>query len=151
MVEIKMKTSTLLRKLFKATNLPDFLAANTRSMDMPTVISHLDSLCKSKERVREHVIKDAGIERAFGHQLFRGARKLSRDNALRLALGFPLTLEETQELLKIARQTPLHPKVKRDAAVIYGITHDISLVTMQAMLAELGLTVLGGEKYEQGS
>ena len=116
-------TSTLLRRVFKATNLRSFMDENRQSMNMPVLSDYLETLCRERGLVREHVIKNAGIERSFGHQLFRGVRKPSRDNILRLAFGFGLNVEETQALLRAARKTPLYPRLMRDAVIINGLAH----------------------------
>jgi len=142
------QTSALLEELFMADDVRTFLCENERGMITPPFTEYLDALCTYKKMVRERVIKNAGIERTFGHQLFRGVRKLSRDNALRLAFGFELSVEETQALLKAARKAPLYPRIKRDAIIIYGLSHRQSVQDVQLTLGELGLTLLGGEKYE---
>jgi hypothetical protein len=67
---------------------------------------------------------------------------------LRLAFGFGLTEEETQELLDIARKARLCPKIKRDAVILYSLSRRLSIQKAQLDLNELGLTLLGGEKYE---
>jgi hypothetical protein len=143
-----IRTSSLLQKLFKAPSLKMFLAENKDAMYTPSLTEYLDRLCAEKSTVREQVISKAGIERTFGHQLFRGSRKVSRDNVLRLAFGFGLTEEETQELLDIARKARLCPKIKRDAVILYSLSRRLSIQEAQLDLNELGLTLLGGEKYE---
>lgn len=141
-------TSTLLKRVFKAASLRSFLDENKESFKVPSLTEHLDMLCRTRNMVREHVIKNAGIERSFGHQLFRGVRKPSRDNVLRLAFGFGLDVEETQTLLRVARKTPLYPRIMRDAVIISGLTHHSTVIQVQITLSELGMTGLGDERYE---
>ena len=141
-------TSTLLRRILKASNLRSFLDQNAASMAAPTFVIYLDKLCKERNMVREHVILRAGIDRGFGHQLFRGSRKPSRDNVLRLAFGFGLDVEETQALLRAARRTLLYPRYKRDAAIIYGLSHHNTIMEIQSSLSDMGMTLLGGERHE---
>lgn len=147
-IPAKVRTRTLLRRIFKASSLSSFLSENESAMTMPTFTDFLAKLCQERNMIREHVILNAGIDRSFGHQLFRGARKPSRDNVIRLAFGFGLTLEETQELLKSARKSPLYPKIKRDATILYGLAHHQTILEVQTSLSDFGLTMLGGEKYE---
>jgi len=141
-------TSTLLRRIFKAADLRSYLNENENSLVAPTFTEYLEMLCQEQNMVREHVIGRAGIERGFGHQLFRGSRKPSRDNVLRLAFGFGLDVQETQALLRAARRTPLYPRIKRDAAILYGLAHHNTIMEIQASLNDLRLTMLGGERYE---
>lgn len=145
---IAVGTSTLLRRIFKAANLRSYLDENENSLSTPTFIEYLETLCQERNMVREHVIGRAGIERGFGHQIFRGSRKPSRDNVLRLAFGFGLDVEETQALLRAARKPPLYPRIPRDAAILYGLSHHHTLIEMQTSLMDQGMTALGGEKYE---
>ncbi len=62
---------------------------------------------------------------------------------LQLAFGFGLDVDSTQKLLKIACQSQLYPKLKRDAAVIYCLSHRLGSIETQTMLHELGLRLLG--------
>ena len=70
-------------------------------------------------------------------------RNPSRDTVLMLAFGFELSLDETQQILKVARQTPLHPKVKRDAVIAYCLHHQKTIVETQQVLYEYGLPLMG--------
>jgi transcriptional regulator with XRE-family HTH domain len=98
-----------------------------------------------KELVPEQVIRKAGIERSYGHQLFNGTRKPSRDKVIQLAFGLGLDLDETQKMLQLAQKSPLYPKIKRDAAIVYCLTHDKDIMETQTMLHSLDLTLLGGD------
>ncbi len=137
-------TSTLLRRLFKTTSFPRFLAENSAHVEVPPFHTYLSALCEQRGEVREHVIRRADIERTYGHQLFRGIRIPSRDKVIQLAFGFALTAEEAQELLKAASKRLLYPKIKRDAALLYGLSHHLTVTEVQSMLEQLGLTLLGG-------
>ena len=144
------RTSELLRRLFKTPDFAAFLEENKDSVHINSFVEHLERLCADKNMIREHVIKRAGIERSFGHQIFRGSRQPSRDNVIRLAFGFSLSVDETQELLKIARKSALYPKIKRDAIILFGLSHKKTMIDMQNIISENELTLLGGEKYDYG-
>ena len=58
------------------------------------------------------VIERSQIERTYGHQLFNGTRRPSRDKVLQLALGLGLSVDETQRLLRAAGKSPLYPRLK---------------------------------------
>lgn len=89
------------------------------------------------------VVRNAQIDRVYGQQLFSGVRKPSRDKAIQLAFGFGLSLEETQRLLQMADKSRLYPKIKRDAAIIYGLEHQMKLQELQELLYTIGVPVLG--------
>lgn len=144
-----VKTSTLLNRIFKTSELNGFLSENESALKTLSLPEYLELLCSRKDMIRERVIKQSGIERSFGHQIFRGSRSASRDNVIRLAYGFGLTVEETQELLKVARKAPLYAKIKRDAVILYGLSHKKSILETQSLLNEQKIMLLGGEQLER--
>jgi hypothetical protein len=139
------RTSTLLRRLFNAQDLETFMDCHASELDLPPFHTYITQLCETTGQVPEQVIKRAGIERTYGHQLFNGTRKPSRDKVLQLAFGFQLTLECTHRLLQIAQKSPLYPKIKRDAAILFCIQHRKDVIETQCVLESLGLTLLGGD------
>lgn len=141
----KTRTSTLLQKLFKTSNLKGFIERNAKDMEIPLFHIYISELCQTMGEVPERVIMMASIERTYGHQLFNGTRKPSRDKVIQLAFGFGLDVDGTQNLLKIAQKSVLYPKIKRDAAILYCISHNIGIVETQSMLNDMGLTLLGGD------
>ena len=140
----RIRTSTLLQRLFKAPNLKGFMEGNATVMEIPSFHGYISELCRSMGQVPERVIKQASIERTYGHQLFNGTRKPSRDKVIQLAFGFGLDVDGTQKLLKMAQKNPLYPRIKRDAAILYCINYHIGILEAQSMLHDLGLTLLGG-------
>ena len=47
-------------------------------------------------------------------------------------------------MLKIARKSPLYPRIKRDTVIIYCLHNHISLVETEIILEDLTLPILGG-------
>lgn len=137
-------TDELLARLFKSTNLMDFLGDGVIPQP-PLFHEYLRQLCRDRGEIAERVIKRAGIDRTYGHQLFSGRRKPSRDKVIQLAFGFGLGVEGTQRLLKVARKPSLYPKLKRDAVVIYCLAQDMGIAEAQNVLADFELTALGVE------
>ncbi|MGV8027001.1 MAG: hypothetical protein AB2L18_10630 [Anaerolineaceae bacterium] len=113
-------------------------------MWLPPFNIYITELCKQRNQIPEHVIKNAGIERTFGHQLFNGTRKPSRDKVIELAFGFELDIEGTQQLLQNAQKSQLYPKIKRDAVILHCIQSKKTILETQSKLQDLGLTLLGG-------
>ncbi len=142
----KIRTSVLLHKLLKAKNLPKFLEENEKILKVPKFNYYIIELCQKTGLVVEQVIKRTTIERTYGHQLFNGTRKPSRDKVIQLAFGFGLDVEETQKLLQVAQKAPLYPRIKRDAVILYCLENHRSDMEVQDMLADLKLTILGGQR-----
>ena len=136
-------TSDLIRGLINTNDLKEFLDKNMEDIELPPFCVYLSDLCKADGKVPEQVIKKAGIERTYGHQLFNGTRNPSRDKVIQLAFGLGLDLEETQKLLKIARHSPLYPKFKRDAVLLHCLVNGEDFWETQSILQSMQISLLG--------
>ncbi len=137
----------LLKKLFNTPNLEVFMEHNEQSMQIPPFSTYITEICKEQGEIPEHIITRSAIDRTYGHQLFNGTRKPSRDKVIQLAIGLRLDLSETQKLLRVAQKSTLYPKIKRDAAIIHCILHKQDIHETQTVLQALGLTPLSkGER-----
>jgi len=142
-------TQEFQRDLFLAGPLEDFIRANEGSFVETTLSAHLNALCRERGVACARVLRRSGIDRVYGHQLFSGIRKPSRDKVIQLAFGFSLNVDETQKLLRAAGKSALYARIKRDAVVLYCLSRGLDFLDTQAMLADLNLPILGGEgRYE---
>ena len=141
----RISTSALLQRLFKTASIARFIRHFDRQMEYVSFDTYITDLCVSKNVKPEHIIIKSGIERTYGHQLFNGRCKPSRDKVIQLAFGFKASYYEAQEILKAARKSLLHPKIKRDAVIIYALNRGLDASYVQTTLHELGLPVLGKE------
>ena len=140
----RVPTSELWEQLVKAASAGQFLRQNEGRIGMPPFSAYLTSLCRERGEVPDRVIKRADIERSFGHALFRGDRKPSRDTVLQLAFGLGADVALAQSLLLHAGHSPLYPRVPRDSVISYCLLHGIGFIEAQSILAELGLPLMGG-------
>ena len=136
-------TNTLLQKLVNGKSLQKVLDSDAESFAEVPLTKYLQELCEERDVVPEQVIKKAQIDRTYGHQIFNGTRNPSRDKLIQLAVGFGLSLDETQILLKKAGKSVLYSKIKRDAACIYGISHGMSMMELQELLLSVDVPLLG--------
>lgn len=134
----------MLRSLAKSPDFDSFVDDYENAMEETTFSVYLSRLCEENRLVPERVIKAAQIDRTYGHQLFNGTRKPSRDKVIQLAFGFAMTVDECQHMLRIAGKSPLYPKIKRDAAILFCLSKGMSALEAQNLLESLGLTLLGG-------
>jgi len=146
----QISTSSLLQRLFKTNHLGRFIRHYEKQLDSVTFSEYINQLCAYRGVAPAQIIKKSNIERTFGHQLFNGRRTPSRDKVIQLAFGFEMDYDETQALLKTACKSPLYPKVKRDAVVIYALKRGFGIMEVQATLDELSLPLLGKDerKYD---
>lgn len=141
---MKLNTNTLMSRIIKGKDIKKVLENNAEEFEELTVSDYLSTLCSKYDKIPEHVIKKAQIDRTYGHQIFNGTRIPSRDKLIQLAFGFEISLEETQKLLRVSGKSTLYAKVKRDAVCIYAITHNLSVMEVQELLSGMGLPILGG-------
>lgn len=138
-------TTTLWGRVLKTHSIRYYVNQNQRHFLATGFAQYINELLIEKGLVRERVIKAADIENAFGHQIFRGARHPSRDKIIQLAFGFPLSVEETQRMLICANKRALHPKIKRDAVIIFCLHNANTLAELQDTLFDLQLPLLGDD------
>ena len=138
-----MTTNALLKRIVNGRDFKEVLSENEGGFEEQSVSEYLRKLCEERGLVPEQVIKKSQIDRTYGHQIFNGTRIPSRDKLIKLAFGFGLSLDETQKLLKIAGRSILYPKIKRDAALIFGISHGMNVMEMQYLLASINVVLLG--------
>lgn len=136
-------TNSLLNKIVNGKDFHKVLNSNKDAFEELPISKYLQNLCEERKVVPEQVIKKAQIDRTYGHQIFNGTRIPSRDKLIQIAFGFGLSLDETQKLLKKAGKSPLYPKFKRDAAIIFGISHHIDMMEMQYLLTSIEMPLLG--------
>ena len=103
----------------------------------PPLPIYLNSLLHRHGLTVQDVVVACNLDRSYGYQLFNGTRRPSRELLLRLALLLKLG-EEAQRLLKIAGRQPLYARNRRDAAVLYALTHGLTAEETDELLESLG-------------
>lgn len=139
----KVSTDDIWDRLFEATDIYTYIKENGELLRLPSLSEYLAQLCERKGERRERIIKRGCIESSYGHHVFRGSKRPSRDTLLQLAFGFELDATQAQQLLKIAQMSLLYPQVKRDAVILYGLQNRLGILEVQSILAELELPVFG--------
>ena len=134
---IRLRTDTLMRRIFKAESVEDALRQNAPSMHSEGFCECLNKLCREQNAVPEQVIRRAQIDRSYGHQLFNGTRKPSRDKVLQLAFGFGLDVEQTQRLLRAAGKSLLYPRLRRDTVILFALGKSMSVFELQELLEQI--------------
>lgn len=140
-----LRTSTLWDMLFKASSADSYLDERGEEVMLLPFHLYISALCRNRGEAPDRVIRRADIEKSFGHSLFRGSRRPSRDTVLQLAFGFCADFELTQELLKHAGYSPLYPRMPRDVVIGFCLMHKKSLLETQSILSEKELPPIGGQ------
>lgn len=135
-------TDELLQEIQNEKSFERFMSRNEENFETKKFTEYLNDLCRKKELIPEQVIKAAQIDRTYGHQLFNGTRRPSRDKVIQLAIAFELSVDDTQELLRVAGRNELYPRIRRDAAIIFGLSKRMEMQQMQEFLASLDISIL---------
>lgn len=87
---------------------------------------------------KSKVIKAAQLNETFGYQIFSGQRKAGRDKVLALAFALGLDLKEARQLLAHANVGDLYAKNRRDAIIMFCISHGFDLIRADEELFRFG-------------
>ena len=102
----------------------------------------LDQLYQSKSITKAELARRASISEVYLHQVFSGRRTPSRDRLLCLCIGLGASAEETQSLLQQAHHAPLYARDKRDAVLLFGLSHSLTLPEINDALFTAGAETL---------
>lgn len=117
---------------------PNPAALSGADYAMPPVSEYLSELLEAQGLTVREVIRACNLERSYGYQLFNGTRRPTRNILLALALVLRLPEAEAQRLLKIGGRQTLYARNRRDAAILYALSHGLELEKTDALLHSLG-------------
>lgn len=134
--EVKKKKDTvaLQSELRRSENIEQFVAENETEFDIVSVADYLSGLLKKYNLEKCDVTKRGGFTGNYLYQIFNGKKNPSRDKLIQIALGFPLTLEETQKLLRLGGYAELYVRDSRDAFLMFGLEKRYSLQELNELL-----------------
>ena len=131
-------TVRILSNLLNSHDFERFEEENRQEFVEEDFCACLMRMCQSKGLTKSEMISRSGIERTYGYQIVRGLRNPTRDKVIQFAIGLGLDFDQTQNLLRAAHQGALYPRIKRDAAVIFALAHNLSFADTQCLLAQIG-------------
>ena len=118
----RKNTDQLQQELMTGNDLDRVLADNDSSFQGYALQERLQALFQRRALARQ-----SGISEVYLHQVFSGRRTPSRNRLLCLCFGLGASVEEAQDLLRHARLAPLYSRDRRDAIVIFGLSHNMTL------------------------
>lgn len=120
-------TDQLQQELMSSNDLDRFLSENDDSFrDTPLQLT-LQRLFNATGLSKAALAKQSGISEVYLHQLFSGCRFPSRNRLLCVCFGLGASVEDTQTLLQQARHAPLYTRDRRDAIILFGLSHGMDL------------------------
>lgn len=135
-------TDTLQQELMSTNNLDRFLTENDVSFRDVPLQEAIQCIFDEKGMSKAQLAKQSGISEVYLHQLFSGRRFPSRSRLLCLCFGLGATVDEAQSLLQQARHAPLYSRDRRDAIIIFALSHHMTLFEVNDKLFTENLDTL---------
>ena len=140
---MRKSTEQLMNELKNTTNIGDFLSKNQNEMIDLSLSEYLRQLLEKYNLEKSDVFRRAKMtESNYGYELFRDdSKKASRDKLIQICVGFPLTIEETQEVLRYGKVRTLYPRDERDAYILFALKNGYDVAQLNDLLFTNGLKV----------
>lgn len=117
----RITTSQLLSLIKKSGNFSEITEAFHDNEEIPVFCHFLYELMEKHNITPTEIISLSSIERSYFYHILSGQKLPGRNMILRICLCLRATLTETNQLLRLAHQGVLYPKIRRDAAIIFAI------------------------------
>lgn len=134
-------TEFLQEELRRTNSLEQFETENKEELQAQSVADYLNDLLIQYDKRKPEIAKRAGLDEGYTYQIFIGRRNAKREKLLQLAFGFPLTVEETQRLLRYGGYGELYVRKKRDAYLMFALEKGYDIQQVNALLYEKGVEV----------
>lgn len=121
-----------------APDLNRFLDENRENFNYTSVADSLNHMILKQRISKSALARQSGMSEVYLHQVFSGRRTPSRTRLLCMCFGLQATVEEAQVLLKQCGYAPLYPKNRRDAILLYGLSHKETLFQINDTLFDEG-------------
>lgn len=109
-----------------------------KSYEAPDIVPYMNGLLNERGLTVQDVIVGCNLSRSYVYQLLNGNRAPTRGFLLKFAFLLKLPEAEAQRLLKIAGRHPLYARNRRDAAILYGLSHGMTADETENLLRSLG-------------
>ncbi|MBP3568562.1 MAG: XRE family transcriptional regulator [Lachnospiraceae bacterium] len=134
----EINTQYLESELKQTENLEEFLGENAQNLRAKTVPEYLNDMLIKYNIEKNEVVRLSGLSGTYAYQIFDGKRSAGREKLIQLAFGFPLTLEETQKLLRFGGHSELYVKKKREAFIMYALGKGYTINQINDLLYQNG-------------
>lgn len=129
-------TKYLESELKQVKNLEEFLKGNNQILKAKTVPEYLNDLLIKYDAEKSDVVRRSGLSGTYAYQIFDGKKSAGREKLIQLAFGFPLSLEETQRLLRLGGHSELYVKKRREAFLMYALERGYDINQVNELLYE---------------
>lgn len=140
---MQKSTEMLINEIKTTDRIDSFISENTEEIQELSLSEYLRELLQKYDLEKSDVFKRAGMaDTNYGYELFRNdVKKASRDKLIRICIGFPLSVEEAQKVLRYGKVRPLYPRDERDAYILFGLNKKYTLDELNDLLYEHNLEI----------
>ena len=139
---MEKSTQELMQMLSLEKDISQYLKNNgAEFLEMPLHV-YLAQLLEETGSAKNKVIRRSGLYQIYGYQIFAGTKHPNRDKLLALAFGFPLSITQTQRLLRMGMARELYPRDRRDSVIAFSLRQKLSIQQTDDLLYELHLDTL---------
>jgi len=131
------KDTQMLQSELKNAQSPEaFVEANQEELRTKSVAEYLNEMLIKYNLEKCDVNKRADLAGNYFYQVCNGSKHPGRDKLIQIALGFPLTLAETQYLLRLGGHSELYVRNSRDAFLMFAIEKGYGIQRVNELLYE---------------
>ena len=140
---MQKSTEILINELKTTDKIESFVTENADEIYELSLSEYLRELLNKYGYDKSEVFKRSGMsDTNYGYELFRNDdKKASREKLIRLCIGFPLSVDEAQKVLRYGKVRPLYPRDERDAYILFVLNKKYSLDEINDLLYEHNLAL----------
>lgn len=111
-----------------------------------TFSDRIYEMCEEHQLNFSQVQRECGITKSYFYDFANGTRAPKKHHVIKIGMAMHLSLEELNELLKLAQHKELYAKRKEDAIIIFGIKNNLTAMQIDELLIDAGSTFSLSEK-----
>ena len=137
---MQVTTKEFENRIEKAQN-TDELKKILSDLPQTTFSVRIDQLCNEYGKTFSQVQTDSGITKSLFYAIANGTRNPRKVHIIKIGLALGLSLDEVNELLKLAKLKELYAKNKEDAIVIFGLQKHLPIAQIEELLIDAGASM----------
>lgn len=132
---MKLTTKEWENQIEKANNVEELkvLLSQLPERNLP---ARLEALCQKYHMTFSQVQVASGITKSLFYAIINGTRTAKKGHMLKIAVAMGLSVEETNEILKLAGLKELYAKNKEDAIVMFGLRNSLQATQIEELLTD---------------
>lgn len=132
------KLTEVLKQIERADQLKEYVDELDGNLPYSNFAEWFMSLENVKRIGKAELIRRSNLDRTYGYQILNGTRQPGRDKILLLCIAAGMTFDEVQRGLKIAGESILYSRKKRDAIITFAINEHLTVSDTQELLMQSG-------------